>query len=87
MQPRGMVLYHLCEGSQSDAKHLGRGQVGKEASWEVVQGGSEGFLCQDGGSEGPGTVAAVAHDPEGQEGHVVISKVPESGGSRLLLAW
>lgn len=78
MQPRGMVLYHLCEGSQSDAKHLGRGQV---------QGGSEGLLCQDGGSEGPGTVAAVAHDPEGQEGHVVISKVPESGGSRLLLAW
>lgn len=77
-----MALYHLCEGSQSDAKHLGRGQVGKEASWEVVQGGSEGLLCQDGGSEGPGTVAR-----EGQEGHVVISKVPESGGSRLLLAW
>lgn len=23
-----MVLYRLCEGSQSDAKHLGRGQVG-----------------------------------------------------------
>lgn len=83
------MLYHLCEGTRAMRSTWDEGKwvdykkgkfehhtVGKEASWEVVQGGSEGLLCQDGDSEGPGTVAAVAH--EGQEGHAVISKVPES---------
>lgn len=60
------MLYHLCEGTRAMRSTWDEGKwvdykkgkfehhtVGKEASWEVVQGGSEGLLCQDGESEGP----------------------------------